>query len=230
MAENLQKTLEQRKEFLALISHELKSPLARMRIALELIAEKNENKPETIEIIDGIKNEIGESEKLIEQLLVVSHVEMALPSSISEQFDIAEVAEKAKHQVLPLAQISGHSIDVKNESVPEIQGDPLQIQRALVNVIENAIKFSPSGSTIVLNIEPADKGVLVSVLDQGVGIPVGDREKIFQPFYRGNPQTKEGSGLGLYIARKIIELHSGTITATSNEPTGTIIKIYLPGN
>ncbi len=230
MAENLQKTLEQRKEFLALISHELKSPLARMRIALELISEKNEDKPETIEIIEGIKNEIAESEKLIEQLLVVSRVEMTLPSAISEPLNVIAVAKQAAEHVSPLAHASNHTIQVKAENVPEIKGDSSQIFRALVNVLENAIKFSFAGSIISMNVEPTDKGILILISDLGVGIPAEEREKIFEPFYRGNHQTKEGSGLGLYIARKIIELHGGNITASSNEPTGTTMKIYLPGN
>jgi signal transduction histidine kinase len=231
MAENLQKTLEQRKEFLALISHELKSPLARMRIALELIAEKNEDQPQTIEIIDGIKNEITESEKLIEQLLVVSRVEMILPSSIREPLDITAVARQAADQVSPVAQASRRAVDVKTENIPTIHGDSTQIQRALVNVLENAIKFSPEGTIISMNVKPSEKGVTITVSDQGPGIPSEEREKIFQPFYRGNQQNqKEGSGLGLYIARKIIELHGGFIAAEPNQPSGTMIKIYLPGN
>ena len=231
MAENLQKTLEQRKEFLALISHELKSPLARMRIALELIAEKNEDKPETIEIIEGIRNEIAENEKLIEQLLVVSRVEMTLPSSIGEPMNVTAVAKQAAEQVSPLANASHHTIQMKAENLPEIKGDPSQILRALVNVLENAIKFSPEGSIISMNVERSQNGIVISVSDDGLGIPAEEQEKIFQPFYRASQQNqKEGSGLGLYIARKIIELHGGTITASSNEPSGTIIKIYLPGN
>ena len=229
MAENLQKTLEQRKEFLALISHELKSPLARMRIALELIAEKNEDKPETIEIIDGIKGEITESEKLIEQLLVLSRVEMTLPSSIREPFDATAVARQAADQVLPLAQAAHIKIDVNASQVAPIRGDSTQILRALVNVLENAIKFSTEGSTVSLKVEQLQNGIEVSVADSGTGIPADEREKIFEPFYRGTHNgDKEGSGLGLYIARKIVELHGGTIRAESNGTAGTIIRINLP--
>ncbi len=229
MAENLQKTLEQRKEFLALISHELKSPLARMRIALELIAEKNEDKTETIEIIDGIKGEITESEKLIEQLLVLSRVEMTLPSSIREPFDATAVARQAADQVLPLAQAAHIKIDVNASQVAPIRGDSTQILRALVNVLENAIKFSTEGSTVSLKVEQRQNGIEVSVADSGTGIPADEREKIFEPFYRGTHNgDKEGSGLGLYIARKIVELHGGTIRAESNGTAGTIIRINLP--
>jgi signal transduction histidine kinase len=229
MAENLEQTLERRKESLALISHELKSPLARMRIALELIAEKNEDKPETIEMIDGIKTEITESEKLIEQLLVLSRVEMTLPSSIREPFDVTAVAKQASDQVQPLAQTSRMTIQLNATPASTVQGDSSQIQRALVNVLENAIKFSPEGSTISLKVEQLQNGIEISVSDSGLGIPEEEREKIFQPFYRGTQNgDKEGSGLGLFIARKIVELHGGTIRAESNAGNGTVIRINLP--
>ncbi len=228
MAENLQKTLQQRKEFLALISHELKSPLARMRIALELLSEKNENKPEVMEIIEGIKSEISESEQLIEQLLVLSRIEMALPSTIREPFDVNAVAKHAVEQVLPMAQVALVKIQVVTNPVPPVHGEASQIQRAIANVLENAVKFSPPEGTIIVQVQSAGKSVEISVADSGPGIAAEEREKVFEPFYRGRqPEQKEGAGLGLFIARRIIELHNGTIRALPNEPTGTILQITL---
>jgi two-component system sensor histidine kinase CpxA len=229
MAENLQRTLEQRKEFLALISHELKSPLARMRIALELLAEKHEGQSEMTEIINGINTEISESEKLIDQLLVLSKVEMTLPSTIREPFDLNTTVKSALDHVIPLAQPKRIAIDSQLNVVPKVQGDSSQIQRALVNVMENAIKFSPESSEILVKLDAASQAVELLIADQGPGIPAEERERIFQPFYRVNEENQQqGSGLGLYIARKIIELHGGKIEAGANEPNGTIIKILLP--
>jgi two-component system sensor histidine kinase CpxA len=229
MAENLQKTLEQRKEFLALISHELKSPLARMRIALELLSEKHETQTDMMEIINGINTEIAESEQLIDQLLVLSKVEMTLPSSIREPFDLSSAVKRAIEHVMPLAQARKIEVGSHLGSVLKVQGDSLQIQRALVNIIENAIKFSPEGSKIIVKLEAREQTVEIVIADQGPGIPEEERKKIFQPFYRVN-QENQGSGLGLYIARKIIELHGGTIEAFANDPHGTIIKVVLPAH
>jgi signal transduction histidine kinase len=228
MAENLQKTLQQRKEYLALISHELKSPLARMRIALELLADKNENKPDVLEIIQGIKSEISESEQLIEQLLVLSRIEMALPSAIREAFDLNAVIKRAIDHVMPMAQVAHVDIGSELSSVPQVQGDPSQIQRAIANVLENAVKYSPPGSRIQVKTRSEQKTAEISIADSGTGIPEQEREKIFEPFFRGTqPEQKEGAGLGLFIARRIIELHNGKIRALPNEPTGTILEITL---
>lgn len=228
MAENLQKTLQQRKEYLALISHELKSPLARMRIALELLTEKNENKPETLEIIHGIKSEISESEQLIEQLLVLSRIEMALPSAIREAFDLNAVIKRAIEHVMPMAQVAHVDILSELSSVPQVHGDASQIQRAIANVLENAIKYSPPDTKILVKTKSMDKTMEIFISDFGPGIPEQEREKIFEPFYRGTqPEQKEGAGLGLFIARRIIELHNGKIRALPNDPTGTILQITL---
>lgn len=228
MAENLQKTLQQRKEYLALISHELKSPLARMRIALELLADKNENKPDVLEIIQGIKSEISESEQLIEQLLVLSRIEMALPSSIREAFDLNAVIKRAIDHVMPVAQVAHVEIVPELSPVPQVHGDASQIQRAIANVLENGVKYSPPESKILLKTKSDQKTVEISVADSGPGIPEQEREKIFEPFYRGTqPEQKEGAGLGLFIARRIVELHNGKIRALPNDPRGTILQIIL---
>jgi two-component system OmpR family sensor kinase len=228
MAENLQNTLQQRKEYLALISHELKSPLARMRIALELLADKNENKPDVLEIIQGIKSEISESEQLIEQLLVLSRIEMALPSAIREAFDLNAVIKLAIDHVMPMAQVAHVDIVSELSSVPQVHGDAPQIQRAIANVLENAVKYSPPESAILVKTKSDQKTVEISIADSGPGIPEQEREKIFEPFYRGTqPEQKEGAGLGLFIARRIIELHNGKIHALPNDPNGTILQITL---
>ncbi|MCI0446220.1 HAMP domain-containing histidine kinase [bacterium] len=228
MAENLQKSLQQRKEYLALISHELKSPLARMRIALELLADKNETKPDVLEIIQGIKSEISESEQLIEQLLVLSRIEMALPSAIREAFDLNAVIKRAIDQVMPMAQVAVVDIVSELSSVPQVHGDASQIQRAIANVLENAVKYSPPESAILVKTKSDQKMVEISIADSGPGIPEQEREKIFEPFYRGTqPEQKEGAGLGLFIACRIIELHNGKIRALPNDPNGTILQITL---
>lgn len=228
MAENLQKTLQQRKEYLALISHELKSPLARMRIALELLADKNENKADVLEIIQGIKSEISESEQLIEQLLVLSRIEMALPSSIREAFDLNAVIKRAIDHVMPMAHVAHVEIVHELSPVAQVNGDASQIQRAIANVLENGVKYSPPESKILIKTKLDQKTVEISVADSGPGIPEQDREKIFEPFYRGTqPEQKEGAGLGLFIARRIVELHNGKIRALPNDPKGTILQITL---
>ncbi|MCI0604439.1 HAMP domain-containing histidine kinase [bacterium] len=224
MAENLQKMLQQRKEFLAWISHELRSPLARMRIALELLSEKQQGE----KLIEDMQEEILESEKLIEQLLLLSRIEMNVPIT-KELAPLEKVTKRAIEQVEPLAKHQEVSLIQKGEG--SVMGDLYQLERALVNVLENAIKFSSMGGRVELEIEQVDGKVIVKCMDQGSGIDSTEQEKIFQAFFRGNGAAgKDGFGLGLFIARRIIEMHDGTIRAEKNSPSGTRIVIELPSS
>jgi signal transduction histidine kinase len=230
MAENLQKMLGQRKEFLAFISHELKSPLARMKVALELLSEKSEEGTETKRLVGTIQGEITESERLIDQLLLLSKIEMSPPFQLSDSIEFTSVLRKAFDQVTPLAESSG--ILIRNQSdfdAARIRGDALLLQRAFLNVLENAVKFSPSGSTVEIRSSRLEGKILIQIVDRGPGIKTEDLGRIFEPFYRGAAaEQKEGSGLGLFLARRIIEMHGGSIAAASNQPSGTVVSIELP--
>ncbi len=226
MAENLQKILEQRKESLAWISHELKSPLARMKIALEILSEKYPEHTETEKLIHGLNLEIEESEKLIEQLLVLSRAEMNALSSM-EPLNLRLVLEKASEQIRPLAEHRGVTLELIGEG--KVRGDFLNLQKALENIIENATKFSDPGTTVSLSLQQTGGKIIFTCRDHGSGIEPDEIEMIFKPFYRGKTtKVKQGSGLGLFIAKRIVEMHQGSIHAEQNQPKGTIIVIELP--
>ncbi len=226
MAGNLQSMLQQRKEFLALISHELKSPLARMKLALELLLEKGADSA----LIQNVQADISESEKLVEQLLILSRIEMEVPAANFESTDVNLALQKAIEQMEPLARSAGIEIDYPNAVSRMIRnGDAAQLQRAFANVLENAVKFSSSGSKVDVSAEISTQSVRIRIGDHGSGLGAEEHEKIFEPFYRSQTaKKKEGSGLGLFIARRIIESHSGKISASSNQPVGTILTIELP--
>ena len=222
MAENLQNMLEQRKEFLAWISHELRSPLARMRIALELLSEKQPGE----KLIEDMQQEISESERLIEQLLLLSRIEMNVPIT-KEVVALEKVVKRTIEQLESLAKHEEVDFIQKGEAV--VLGDLYQLERAFLNVFENAIKFSSKGGRVEVEIEQTDSNVILKCKDQGLGIDSTEQQKVFQAFFRGNGATgKEGFGLGLFIARRIIEMHGGTIRAEKNTPNGTQIVIQLP--
>jgi signal transduction histidine kinase len=230
MADSLQKMLQQKKEFLALISHELKSPVARMKIATEILAERHADHPEILKLVHGIQSDLSESEKMIEQLLMISRIEMDLSSPMRERVDVGEMVSKAVQQVQPVAQASGIALECELSSAgATLSGDEAELQRAMANIIENAVKFSPEGSHVKILALSENGRIRVSVLDSGTGIPPEEREKIFEPFYRGKGAAgKSGSGLGLFLARRIVEHHGGSIAANENTTGGTIITVDLP--
>jgi signal transduction histidine kinase len=225
MAEKLQNMLQQRKEFLALISHELKSPLARMRIALELLQERNQP-PENSRLLGQMEQDISESEELIEQLLVLSRVEMNAPIQ-REPVSLERLTQSIIEQ---LKTLSDHlSVKFHLLGTATAFADYAQLERAIANVLDNAIKFSNEGDIVNVQIGREGENATWVCQDSGKGIDPSENEKIFQPFYRGKTDAgKDGSGLGLFIAKKIVELHGGTITASKNPDRGTTIRILLP--
>ena len=228
MAEKLQKMLEQRKEFLAWISHELKSPLARMRIALELLSDRSQGEKETEKLIGSIQQEISESERLIEQLLLLSRIEMNAPFE-SETVELEKASGRAVQQVEPLA---AHArVSFQSAGGASVTGDFYQLERAMMNVLENAVKFSQPEDVIRIEMGQDHGNVYWKCTDQGSGIAPAEVNKIFQPFFRGeNAGSKQGSGLGLFIARRIVEMHRGTIHAEPNQPKGVTIVMRFPSN
>jgi signal transduction histidine kinase len=225
MAEKLQNMMQRRKEFFASISHELKSPLTRMRIALELLSEKT-READAEELIQSLQNEIQESEGLIEQLLVLSRLEMSLAPA-HEVIHLEKIVERALEQTKSFADY--RKIELRHSGHVDISGDAVQLERAIVNIIENAIKFSEPGQTVDVQLRRQNGNAILMCKDQGKGIRPEEAQKIFEPFYRGATSAeKSGSGLGLFIAKRIIEKHSGTIHAEPNQPRGTTITITLP--
>ena len=229
MADNLQKMLQQKKEFLALISHELKSPVARMKIAAEILADRSAEDPQAAKIVKGIQGDLEESEKMIEQLLLISRIEMDFPSAIQERADAAQIVNRAIDQVMPLAEARKIRIEPVTSQGVFIYGDSAELQRAVANILENAVKFSADESEVRIAVNASNGRAVITVADLGIGIAPEEREKIFEPFFRGKGAVgRNGSGLGLFLARRIAERHQGTIVATANTPSGTLITLDLP--
>jgi signal transduction histidine kinase len=229
MAENLEEMLQQRKEFLAFISHELKSPLARIKVALEMLAERNPGDPESAHLLQGMEKDLSESESLIEQLLVLSRIEMQLPTMEPQEVDAAELVRKASGSLQPLVSAAGIRMTQEGELRALVRGSAELLQRAFANILENAVKFSPQGGEVRTLIRSMPQAVELQFLDQGAGIELEECEKVFEPFYRGKSSgNRQGSGLGLFLARRIIDLHGGTITASPNQPSGARITIVIP--
>ncbi|NMP24311.1 sensor histidine kinase [Sulfobacillus harzensis] len=113
---------------------------------------------------------------------------------------------------------------------PILQGDPLRLEAVIRNLVDNAVKYSPSGSTIRIELAPHTEGLHLRVADEGLGIPSHDLPRVFDGFFRGSnlPATQGGMGLGLYLCRQIIERHGGRIWAESQEGRGTTFHVVLP--
>ncbi|HEV2126248.1 MAG TPA: HAMP domain-containing sensor histidine kinase, partial [Chloroflexota bacterium] len=232
-----------RDEFLSVAAHELKTPLTSLRGIAQLALRRyqREEVPDprrTRESLQIIEQQSGKLARLVSQLLDVSRIEAGRLTIEPELTDIVSLAKSAVAMVR--TTITHHTIEVKGPVEEQIWAlvDPLRIEQVLTNLIDNAIKFSPAGGSITVEVrQPADGAVVLSVQDRGVGIPEASRKGLFERFYQAHPfrtpgadPTMAGLGLGLYISRQIVDLHGGHIEAEFPREGGTRIVVTLPND
>lgn len=220
MADRIERLMRGQRELLANISHELRSPLTRVRVALALLPREGESEAR----LDEVEADLTELERLIEDVLMTSRLEAtglpAHPMPITLRALLVQVAERARND----PSSTGKTIQVAEGGELTLRADSTLLKRALFNLVENAAKYG--GSPIVLAAERQGDSIEISVTDEGEGIPQGERERVFDPFYRADkarsPQGREGAprgfGLGLTLARRVAEAHGGTISITDAHP------------
>ncbi len=223
--------LEMRKDFVANASHELKTPITIIRGFAETLHDNPDLPKETIaEITHKIVSNCQRMTNLIKDLLTLSDIEN-IPESRLEVCDMIKIAETCRDFVLnihPDAQINIH--DVTKQGIHLI-ADPQLMELALINLIENAAKYSTQPAKIDVIMEMADPWVKILVADQGIGIPAADLEHIFEKFYtvdKAHSRKMGGSGLGLSIVKTIIEKHFGRVSIASELGKGTTFTLLLP--
>lgn len=220
----------QRRNFLLSITHELKSPIASIRLVLETFL-KRKLKPEQIERFG--KNAIKDSERLnelVNNLLFAAKLETAYQPHL----ETIHLNELVNDLVDSLSEKFPKVIFNKNiqSEISTIEGDRMGMVSIVTNLIENAVKYNfTEQPKIEINLTEAIGKINLEIADNGIGISEKDKKKIFERFYRvGNEDTRKtkGTGLGLYIVSQIVKAHQGKITVADNQPQGTVFKIVFP--
>ncbi len=229
MTTQLQNLLASQRRLLHDVSHELRSPLARLQVSIGLARQT----PEKIaSSLDRIEHEAGRLDTLVGEVLTLSRLESGVPQPKDEYIDILElvdtVIDDARFEAKAMSRrVSFHS-DL--EESPIIQGHGELLFRALDNVVRNAIHHTPPETMITVSIHRQNNSLQITVDDQGSGVQEEELDSIFEPFQRssaGSP-SRNGYGLGLAIARRAIESHGGNIRATNRPENGLRISITLP--
>lgn len=229
---------QERKEFVSNVSHELRTPLTSMRSYLEALNDGAWQDPEIApKFLDVTQNETDRMIRMIEDLLHLSRMDTGKSDLNMEIVNLNELVEHVLSRfemMVTSSDYAGKHYIIKRE----IQSEPVwaevdtdRIIQVLDNIMNNAVKYSPDGGVITGRMEVRGKTVLISISDQGMGIPKEDLRKVFSRFYRvdrARSRAMGGSGLGLAISKEVIEQHDGTIWAESREGIGTTFNISLP--
>lgn len=222
-------------QFLAMMSHELKTPLNAIIGFSELIAAGPTGKVSPAEQAEHAKTILESSRhlrSLINDILDISRIDKGTMSLAEQSGDLVEVTEIAVKMCRGVAGAGNIEIVMHYPQTAEVTGDITRIKQVIVNLVTNAVKFSPAGGSVDIIIDrTADNGAAIEVLDRGIGIPPEDRERVFEPFVQvdeGAARRFGGLGLGLPIARKIARLHGGDVVLESRPGHGTMARFILP--
>jgi PAS domain S-box-containing protein len=234
---NLRKIDSVRTEMVATISHELRTPVTAIGGFLEILADGDlgELNPEQTALVERVGISTRRLKALADDLLALARLDETSSTNDADQAALVEADVLARAAALTLAPIltrRNQTLDT-NFSVDDIfvRGDADQLDRALVNILSNASKFSPDGGHLDLNVYAAGGEVHFSVADNGIGIPESEHEKVFERFFRASAADElviKGTGLGLAIAKSIVDQHGGRIGLESSEGIGSTFTITLP--
>jgi len=226
----IQKSWQQQKEFLADASHEFRTPLAIIQTNLELV---RDNPGETVRSQDHWLSNIYEETlcmtKLVESLLFLARADSQQQVLNKDHFPLNQTIILAAELFRPVAAIQGVALDLQVKTLIPYCGDEAKLRQVVGILLDNAIRHTPRGGKITINLENAPQGILLAVTDTGEGINRKHLEKIFERFYQSDSsRSKGGTGLGLSIAKWIVERHNGSITALSTPGKGSIFTVLLP--
>ena len=220
-----------RREFVANISHELRTPLATLKLLSETLVMGDGEDPVIVkDYLGRIEVEVDRLAQMVEELGALSLIETGQVVLEREPVHIDALVRRAVERLEAQASRSGLTVTVDvPEDMPQPYGDEHRLEQVLVNLLHNAIKFTPTGGRIRVSVTCADGAVKVSVQDTGMGIAEDDLDRIFERFYKSDKsRSGTGTGLGLAIARHIVELHGGRIWAESAEGKGATLLFTLP--
>ncbi|MFL5960316.1 MAG: sensor histidine kinase [Gaiellaceae bacterium] len=224
---------ELRSQFVATISHELRTPLASLHGAAVTLREREHDlSTQTVhDLLDMIAVQSKRLADLVEEILVAGQLDSGSLRVVTEPFDPEELVWTAA-AAARLRVGDETTIDVSLPAVvPRVAGDAERTRQVLTNLIDNAIKYSPQGGRIELGVEVDDSHARFTVRDEGLGIPIGEQERIFDKFYRLDPDQRRGiggSGLGLYICRELVHSMNGRIWVDSDPGRGATFTFELP--
>ena len=233
MAVRVQTSMQSQRDFVANVSHELKTPLTSIQGFAQAILDGTANTPEALRQAAGvIHDEAGRMNRLVLDLLTLARLEGGTANLRRSPLDLAALLAGAAERLAPQAKAAQVSLQVEIPPLPELTGDEDRLAQVFTNLLDNAIKYTGAGGVVRLSAQRRGAAVTVSAADNGPGLSPEDQSRIFERFYQADKSRRggagRGAGLGLAIAREIIAAHGGTIQVTSALGKGSDFVVSLP--
>jgi len=220
----------QEKNFVLAITHELKTPVATIRLFIDTILKRELNKDKQVELLTDANKETLRLDQLVENMLLSSRLEQRKGGEFDQSIELSDLVSQTcqrLHKYLGVDHLMNLSVD--NDVV--IRGDYMSLESLVSNLYENAVKYGGQGVVVSVRLINKESHCLLEIEDDGPGIPAGEMENIFQKFYRvGNEETRsaKGTGIGLYMVKQIVQAHKGEVSVSSILPQGVKFKVLLP--
>lgn len=234
MTEKLENLDATRNRFISNASHELKTPLSAIKVLVEniLLQPDDEMDPEMVrDFLTDVDKEVDRMTVMVSDLLTLVQMDSGAVTLRLAPAQLSEIVEETVKRLRPLAQSRNITIQARYEENPTVLADRLRLGQVLYNLIDNSIKYARADGHVIVTVDRSESDAIVTVQDDGIGIPEKDLPNLFDRFYRvdkARSRATGGTGLGLSIVREMVHLHHGRITVESQEGIGTCFTIRLP--
>jgi heavy metal sensor kinase len=224
----LEASFEAMRRFTADVSHELRTPLTAIRSVGEVGLRGHRDEIAYRTIVGSMLEEADRLATLVDRLLALSRAETGQAQVVKREIDLKRLVDEAVAQLAVLAEEKGQSLVVTHHDGASVHADPFVLRQAVLNLVDNAIKFTPAGGRIDIRTSDSAREVIIDVSDTGGGIPPDAAAHIFDRFYRVDDGETHGAGLGLSIAKGAVEANGGRLALLTTGPSGSTFRITLP--
>lgn len=218
---------QQQHNFMLSVTHELKSPLASIKLYIQTILKRELDREQQQQFLKNSLKDIERLDDLVENVLIATKLESQKVQFQKERFNFSNVVTRISER-LQVYSCTTQSIKLNVEPDIYINGDHFALSSMITNLLENAIKYSPPCEQVAVKLYEDKGSIVLSVADFGIGVDDEEKKRIFSKFYRvGSEETRKtkGTGLGLYIVKTVVDRHYGQIRVKDNKPSGTIFEI-----
>ena len=231
MIARLDEAFQHNRRFLADASHELRTPLTILHSELEAMEQREGLDPRLQETMGNLLEEVHRLTRIVENLFALSRLDAGLAAVATSHFDLAKLAATTAEQMCLLAEDKGVTITCQTPEPVFLEGDQGRFKQVIVNLLDNAIKYTPAGGRVTLAVRERDNEAVCEVADNGMGIPAEALPRVFERFYRVDAARNRefgGAGIGLSIVQAICAAHNGRVEVESTEGRGSCFRVRLP--